>query len=116
MLIHPDLLRTKHAVMEQHVGSVRATEADNATAAKIRYLIEDTTAIKKDCAEWARANITTDMLTAAIDVGLKCEGHLVNNFAEICRSWQLDTSEDNEGKIFHVLFGAFNKKQHWAED
>ncbi len=55
--IHPDLFKCKRAITETHVRAIWPVEAHDASPHRIQVLITETEAIKKDCADWARANI-----------------------------------------------------------
>ncbi len=116
MLIHPELFKVKHTVTASHIRSVRYEDTVDATELRIKELIEETRDIKKDCGDWARANIASDMLVFAASVGLKYKGRPVTNFSDIRKSWKVDPSLDNQKKIFHILYGGFDEKPGWQRE
>ncbi len=110
MIVHPDLFKPKRAITPAHVRSVWSRESLNATDKRIQELVQKTLSIKKDCADWSHAQVSTRMLTFAVDVGLHCNGHLVTNFSDIRKSWQSDPSEENQKKSFTFFLVALMQK------
>ena len=113
VFIHPDLFKCKRTIDASHIRSAQSNEVLNASDKDILHLVHDTIDKKKDCAEWARANISTDMLQFATQAELKIDGRNVCNSSEIRRSWKMDPSFENQAKMFHVLFGGFDQQQGW---
>ncbi len=103
MIIHPDLFKCKKTVTESGVRLVWYKECHDATNTHTCALIDRTESIKKDCADWARANIQADILKVAIEVDLQFSGRLVSNIADVWKSWQTDASVENQ-KNFSMFF------------
>jgi len=89
-----------------HVEKLSIKEKD----AMIDDLNEERTRVSK----WAKAQVKRMMLASAQKLEVKWDGHVVQLFQQIGKSWAEDGTDRNARKLYFVCFGQFEKAPTWS--
>ena len=66
--------------------------------------------------EWASDTLRTRMLETALRLDMRFKGKRINKHKDIKNSWNEDQSDENAGKMYHVMFGDYESKNaSWSK-